>query len=367
MKKIIFLDRDGTIIDEPQSDFQVDAVDKFRFKKDVIHNLYKIQNYLEYDLVMVSNQDGLGTESFPQEVFSPLQELLIDTLLTQGITFREILIDSSFDSDNSKNRKPNIGIVKHYLSDSDIDIKNSYVIGDRESDLQFAANLGCKSILLNSMDIKTDLNFSFKTQSWNDIYAFLNKERSSTFLRKTNETDIELGINLYGNGVFQIDTGLSFLDHMLEQISKHSNIDIFLKVRGDLKVDEHHTIEDVAIVLGKALKQLLGNKIGISRYGYLLPMDESLSQIAIDFSGRSHLEWDATFKREKIGDVPTEMFFHFFKTFSDECKCTLHIKNNGKNEHHKIESIFKCFALSIKSAIQQNSDHILPSTKGLLS
>ena len=375
MKKILFIDRDGTLINEPK-DFQVDSFEKLSFKKSVLKYLSKISEELDFDLVMVTNQDGLGTKSFPEKEFWPVQNFIIKTLENEGIYFKEILIDRTFPDENANTRKPNTGLIEKYLVDKNININESFVIGDRITDLEFAQNIGCKGILIN--DLKTtdhlksgsniDENSMISFQDWKSIYNFLKLEfRTISFTRKTNETNIKISLNLDGTGNSSIDTGIKFFDHMLDQLCKHSGIDINLSVKGDLDVDEHHTIEDTAIALGKGFKKVLKDKMGIERYGFCLPMDDSLATVSLDFGGRSWLVWDVSFKREMIGKMPTEMFIHFFKSFSDESKSNLNIKAVGDNEHHKIESIFKAFAKAIKSAIKRDPDKmILPTTKGSL-
>ena len=375
MKKILFIDRDGTIINEPK-DFQVDSFEKLEFKTSVLKYLSKISEELDFDLVMVTNQDGLGTKSFPEKDFWPIQNFVIKTLENEGIYFKEILIDRTFPDENSNTRKPNTGLIEKYLSDKNINFNESFVIGDRLTDLKFAQNIACKGILIN--DLKTadhlksgnnlDKNSMFFFQDWKSIYNFLKLEfRTISFTRKTNETNIKISLNLDGTGDSSIDTGIKFFDHMLDQLCKHSGIDINLLVKGDLDVDEHHTIEDTAIALGKGFRKILKDKIGIERYGFCLPMDDSLANVSLDFGGRSCLVWDVSFNREMIGKMPTEMFIHFFKSFSDESKSNLNIKAVGDNEHHKIESIFKAFAKAIKMAIRRDPDKmILPTTKGIL-
>ncbi len=375
MKKILFIDRDGTLINEPK-DFQVDSFEKLEFKKSVLKYLSKISEELDFDFVMVTNQDGLGTKSFPEKDFWPVQNLIIKTLKNEGIYFKEILIDRTFPDENANTRKPNTGLIEKYLVDKNININESFVIGDRETDLKFAQNIGCKGILINDLKtsdyfksgINTDENSMFSFQDWKSIYNFLKlKFRTISFTRKTNETNIKISLNLDGTGNSSIDTGIKFFDHMLEQLSKHSGIDINLSVKGDLDVDEHHTIEDTAIAIGKGFKKVLKDKMGIERYGFCLPMDDSLATVSLDFGGRSWLVWDVSFKREMIGKMPTEMFMHFFKSFSDESKSNLNIKAVGDNEHHKIESIFKAFAKAIKMAVRRDPDKmILPTTKGIL-
>ncbi|WP_404985897.1 bifunctional histidinol-phosphatase/imidazoleglycerol-phosphate dehydratase HisB [Chryseobacterium sp. M5] len=364
MKKVLFIDRDGTLILEPSTDFQVDSLEKLEFYPGVFQNLSKIAKELDFELVMVTNQDGLGTESFPVEDFTKPHEKMLKAFENEGIIFNDILIDKSFESENSPNRKPRIGMLGKYIY-GDYDLENSFVIGDRITDIQLAKNLGSKSIFINKIQ-NEDANLT--TESWSEIYRYLKQiPRKYKVSRKTNETDIQIEINLNGSGNSEISTGLHFFDHMLEQISKHSNLDLKIKVNGDLQVDEHHTIEDTGIVLGEAILKALGKKKGIERYGFLLPMDNCLAQVALDFGGRSWLVWEANFKREKIGDVPTEMFEHFFKSFTDSAKCNLNIKVEGENEHHKIESIFKAFAKAIKMAVNQSDQNFnVPSTKGSL-
>lgn len=364
MKKVLFIDRDGTLILEPPTDFQVDSLEKLEFYPGVFQNLSKIAKELDFELVMVTNQDGLATESFPMEDFIKPHEKMLKAFANEGIIFNDILIDKSFESENSPNRKPEIGMLGKYIY-GDYDLKNSFVIGDRLTDIQLAKNLGSKSIFISESENE---NAELTTKNWNEIYQYLKQiPRKANVFRKTNETEIEIEVNLDGSGNSEISTGLHFFDHMLEQISKHGNLDLKIKVKGDLQVDEHHTIEDTGLVLGEAFVKALVKKKGIERYGFLLPMDDCLSQIAIDFGGRPWLVWNADFKREKIGDVPTEMFEHFFKSFSDTAKCNLNIKSEGENEHHKIESIFKAFAKTIKMAVKQtDQNYNLPSTKGSL-
>ncbi|WP_336960742.1 bifunctional histidinol-phosphatase/imidazoleglycerol-phosphate dehydratase HisB [Chryseobacterium contaminans] len=364
MKKVLFIDRDGTLIIEPPTDFQVDSLEKLEFYPRVFQNLSKIASELDYELVMVTNQDGLGTESFPFEDFIKPHEKMLKAFENEGIIFSDILIDKSFESENLPTRKPGTGMLAKYIY-GDYDLENSYVIGDRITDVQLAKNLGSKSIFLNQ---NFNEEASLTTTQWNEIYQFLKSGmRKAKVYRKTNETEIEIEVNIDGKGQSEISTGLNFFDHMLDQIARHGNMDLKIKVSGDLQVDEHHTVEDTGIVLGEALLKALGKKKGIERYGFLLPMDDCLSQVAIDFGGRPWLVWDAEFKREKIGDVPTEMFFHFFKSFTDSSKTNLNIKAEGENEHHKIESIFKAFAKAVKMAVNQSdANYNLPSTKGSL-
>lgn len=362
MKKILFIDRDGTLVVEPPLDFQLDSLEKLEFIPGVFQNLSKIVTEMDFDLVMVTNQDGLGTVSFPEATFWPAQNKIIQAFANEGIVFSDILIDKSFPEENLSTRKPETGMLTHYLK-GNYDLENSYVIGDRNTDVQLAKNLGTKSIFIGKENPKAD----FVTEKWSDIYQFLKQNpRKAKTVRKTNETEIAIEINLDGSGKSTIDTGIPFFDHMLEQIAKHGNLDVEILVKGDLEIDEHHTIEDTAIALGETFLKALGNKKGIERYGFLLPMDDCLAQVAIDFGGRPWLVWDADFKREMIGKMPTEMFMHFFKSFSDQAKCNLNIKAEGENEHHKIEAIFKAFAKAIKMAVQKTNNFSIPSTKGIL-
>lgn len=376
-KKILFIDRDGTIIKEPE-DQQIDAFNKLIFYPKCISYLAKIAQELDYELVMVTNQDGLGTSSFPEDTFWPVQNFILQTLENEGIVFDNICIDRSFPSDNAPTRKPRTGLLTQYFSE-DYDLKNSFVIGDRFTDVELAKNLGSKAIFINdntqlgTTEIsveQTELNsvIALETNDWKSIYEFLKlKSRTASVVRKTNETDIAIQLNLDGSGKSKIDTGIAFFDHMLDQIARHGQMDLDITVRGDLEVDEHHTIEDTAIALGEAFAMALGSKLGIERYGFCLPMDDCLAQVAIDFGGRNWLVWDAEFKREMIGKMPTEMFLHFFKSFTDGAKANLNIKAEGINEHHKIEAIFKAFAKAIKVAVKRDTEKmILPSTKGML-
>ncbi len=362
MKKVLFIDRDGTLIIEP-ADEQIDSLEKLEFYPKVFQSLSRIANELEYELVMVTNQDGLGTDSFPEDTFWPAQNKTIKAFENEGVVFSEILIDDSFPHENRPTRKPGTAMLTHYMK-GNYDLANSFVIGDRITDVQLAINLGCKSILLSN---ESHPEATLCTTDWNEIYRYLKAQpRIGKVTRKTSETDISIELNLDGTGKSGISTGLGFFDHMLEQISRHGNIDLFIRVKGDLHIDEHHTIEDVGIALGECFLQALGKKKGIERYGFLLPMDDCLVQVAIDFGGRPWLVWDADFKREKIGDVPTEMLMHFFKSFSDNAKCNLNIKAEGENEHHKIEAIFKAFAKSIKMAVKRGENQGIPSTKGVI-
>lgn len=374
MKKVLFIDRDGTLVLEPK-DYQLDNLSKLVFYPKVFNFLARIAKEMDYSLVMVTNQDGLGTESFPEDDFWPTHNFLINAFENEGIVFDEILIDKSFPSDNAPTRKPRTGLLSHYIK-GDFDLENSYVIGDRLTDMELAKNLGAKGIFiandeaLGAEEVQEDLSntIDFKTTDWERIYRFLKlKARTVTRERKTHETSIALRLNLDGTGQSEISTGIAFFDHMLDQLARHGGMDIRLNVQGDLQVDEHHTIEDTAIVLGEAFAEALGDKLGIERYGFCLPMDDCLAQVAIDFGGRNWLVWETEFKREMIGQMPTEMFMHFFKSFSDGAKANLNIKAEGTNEHHKIEAIFKAFAKAIKVAIQRDPDKmILPSTKGSL-
>jgi len=362
MKKVLFIDRDGTIIIEPE-DEQVDSYDKFKFLPGAITNLAAIARETDFEFVMVSNQDGLGTPSHPEETFWPVHNTILQILEGEGVVFKEIFIDRTTPEQNAPTRKPGTAMLVKYLA-TGVDLSSSYVIGDRKTDIQLAKNLGCKAIFINS---EPSPEAALTTKDWNEIYSFLKKfPRKATVARKTNETQIEVEVNLDGSGKSNISTGLGFFDHMLEQIAKHGNIDLKIIASGDLHVDEHHTVEDVALALGDAVLKALGGKKGIERYGFVLPMDDSLAQAAIDFSGRPWIVWDAEFKKEKTGDVPSEMFFHFFKSFSDSARCNLNIKASGENEHHKIEAIFKAFSKALKMAVSQTGNYNLPSTKGAL-
>lgn len=363
-KKVLFIDRDGTIIVEPPEDYQVDSLEKLEFLPGAISALQKIRKELDYEFVMVTNQDGLGTDSFPEDTFWPAQNKMLKMLEGEGIVFDDICIDRTFESEKASTRKPGTGLLTKYF-DSQYDLANSYVLGDRLTDLELAKNLNAQGIFISK---ESNKDAALVTTDWNKIYLFLkNGSRRGIVQRNTKETKIYVDIDLDGEGKTNISTGLSFFDHMLDQIGKHSLSDLTIKVEGDLEVDEHHTIEDTGIALGEAVLKALGDKRGIERYGFLLPMDDCLSQVAIDFSGRNWLVWDAEFKREKVGDMPTEMFEHFFKSFSDAAKCNLNIKAEGDNEHHKIESIFKGLAKSIKMAKKVDTENLqVPSTKGML-
>ena len=369
MKRVLFIDRDGTLVIEPQPELQLDSLEKLEFFPGVFQNLSKIAKEFDFELVIVTNQDGLGTSSFPEETFWPAHNKMLKAFENEGITFSDILVDKSLPSDNAPTRKPGIAMLTNYMS-GNYDLANSFVIGDRITDIQLAKNLGAKGILLNDK-IRPDIDkdtLVLQTASWKSIYEFLKLgKRTAIVKRKTKETEIDIEIELDGIGNSSITTGIEFFDHMLEQISKHGLINMNINVKGDLGVDEHHTIEDTAIALGEAFYKALGNKSGIERYGYCLPMDDCLAQVAIDFGGRNWLVWEAEFKREMIGKMPTEMFFHFFKSFSDAAKCNLNIKAEGTNEHHKIEGVFKAFGKAIKAAVKRDVDKmILPSTKGVL-
>lgn len=362
MKKVLFIDRDGTLVVEPPIDYQLDSLDKLEFFPGVFQGLGKIVNELDYELVMVTNQDGLGTDSFPEETFWPAQNKIIQAFKNEGIEFAEILIDKSFSEDNAPTRKPRTGLLQKYVY-GNYDLENSYVLGDRDSDIELAKNLKCNGIFIGD----ENENAVLSTTSWNEIYQYLKaKPRIGYVERITNETQIEVKVNLDGRGKSEIATGIGFFDHMLEQISKHGNIDLKINVKGDLEIDEHHTIEDVAITFGEAFTKALGTKKAIERYGFLLPMDDCLTQVAIDFGGRPWLVWETEFKREMIGEMPTEMFIHFFKSFTDASKSNLNIKSEGENEHHKIESIFKAFAKAIKMAVKKTNNYSIPSTKGII-
>ena len=378
MKKVLFIDRDGTLAIEPPVDYQLDSFEKLEFYPKVFQYLGKIAKELNFELVMVTNQDGLGTSSFPEATFWPVHNFLVKTFEKEGIVFTEQIIDRTFARDNAPTRKPNTGLLSHYISSS-YDLENSFVIGDRMTDIELAKNLGARGIFINNDNIegtdeltvtKYELEnyIALETKDWSAIYEFLKaKDRTGSISRNTNETKIQIDLNLDGTGKSDISTGISFFDHMLDQIARHGQLDLIVHVKGDLEVDEHHTIEDTAIALGEVFAKTLGNKLGIERYGFYLPMDDCLSQVAIDFGGRNWLVWEADFKREMVGKMPTEMFFHFFKSFTDGAKCNLNIKAEGTNEHHKIESIFKAFAKAIKMAVKRDVEKmILPSTKGVL-
>ncbi|MFT6880423.1 MAG: imidazoleglycerol-phosphate dehydratase/histidinol-phosphatase [Arcticibacterium sp.] len=374
MQKVLFIDRDGTIIKEPLVDLQVDSLEKLEFLPKVISNLRKIAKEIDYELVMITNQDGLGTDSFPEETFWPAHQKMMKTLEGEEIYFKNILIDRTFEHENAETRKPRTGLLTEYFNKDKYDLTKSFVLGDRYSDIQLAVNLGAKGILIKQeitaeASTKHKDNIVLSTENWDEIYEFLRlPPRIAKIQRDTKETKISVSLNLDGSGIAQIDTGIGFFDHMLDQLAKHSGADISINVKGDLHIDEHHTIEDTALALGEAYLAALVDKRGTNRYGFLLPMDEALAQVAIDFSGRPWLVWEADFKREKVGEMPTEMFMHFFKSFSDASKCNLNIKCEGDNEHHKIEAIFKGWAKAIKMAVKRDIHAMdsLPSTKGVL-
>jgi imidazoleglycerol-phosphate dehydratase/histidinol-phosphatase len=378
MKKILFIDRDGTMVLEP-NDYQLDSFEKLEFYPKVFQYLGKIATELDFELVMVTNQDGLGTDSHPEINFWPVHNLIMKAFENEGVVFSEVLIDKTFPHENAPTRKPATGLLTKYIGNADYDLENSFVIGDRITDVELAKNLGSKAIFINteeglgSAEIASkreelDSVIALQTTDWKTIYEFLKlEERSATISRKTNETDIYINLNLDGTGKSKIETGIAFFDHMLDQIARHGQMDLEIIVKGDLEVDEHHTIEDTAIALGEVFAKALGNKLGIERYGFCLPMDDCLSQVAIDFGGRNWLIWETEFKREMVGKMPTEMFYHFFKSFSDGAKANINIKAEGTNEHHKIEAIFKAFAKAIKVAVKRDTEKmILPSTKGML-
>ena len=370
-KKVLFIDRDGTLVIEPPVDYQLDSFEKLEFYPKVFRNLYFIRQKLDFRFVMVTNQDGLGTASFPENTFWPVHDLVMNTFKGEGIEFDEVCIDRSFPEDNAPTRKPRTGMLAAYTDSHEYDLEESYVIGDRATDVELARNLGCKAILLQpdrSMLEGTGLEgvCALATTDWDRVAEFLFAgERTAEVRRTTKETDILVRLNLDGSGACDIHTGLGFFDHMLEQIGKHGGLDLTVHVKGDLQVDEHHTIEDTALALGECIRKALGDKRGIERYGYCLPMDDCLCQVALDFGGRPWLVWDAEFKREKIGDMPTEMFFHFFKSLSDEARMNLNVKAEGVNEHHKIEGIFKALARSIRMAARRDVYHYeIPPSKG---
>ncbi|TWI00528.1 imidazoleglycerol-phosphate dehydratase [Flavobacterium tiangeerense] len=378
MKKVLFIDRDGTMVLEPH-DYQLDSFEKLEFYPNAFQYLGKIAKELDFELVMVTNQDGLGTASHPEENFWPVHNLVMKAFENEGVVFSDVLIDKTFPHENAPTRKPATGLLTKYINSSDYDLVNSFVIGDRITDVELAKNLGAKGIFINTDEAlgsdeiaskreELDSVIALQTTDWKTIYEFLKlEERSATISRKTNETDIYINLNLDGTGKSKIETGIAFFDHMLDQIARHGQMDLEILVKGDLEVDEHHTIEDTAIALGEVFAKALGNKLGIERYGFCLPMDDCLAQVAIDFGGRNWLVWETEFKREMVGKMPTEMFFHFFKSFSDGAKANINIKAEGTNEHHKIEAIFKAFAKAIKVAVKRDTEKmILPSTKGML-
>ena len=373
MKKALFIDRDGTLIVEPD-DEQIDSLEKLEYLPKVFRNMHFIAKNLSYKLVMVSNQDGLGTASYPEDTFWPAHNKMLKAFENEGVVFDDILIDRSFPSENTPNRKPRTGMMGKYL-DGSYDLENSFVIGDRLTDIELAKNLGAKGILINDGSLRNELQEKGLTEycvlitnDWDEIYAKVaSPDRTAVVIRNTKETKIRVELNLDGTGKGEIHTGLGFFDHMLDQIARHSGVNLTVQVDGDLNVDEHHTIEDTGLALGEAFRLALGDKRGVERYGYCLPMDDCLAQVVIDFGGRPWIVWNADFMREKVGEMPTEMFFHFFKSFSDSALANLNIQAEGTNEHHKIEGIFKALARAIKMAIRKDVFNFeLPSTKGTL-
>ncbi|SDS33290.1 bifunctional histidinol-phosphatase/imidazoleglycerol-phosphate dehydratase HisB [Christiangramia echinicola] len=379
MNKLLFVDRDGTLIHEPE-DYQIDSLEKLEFYPEVFTYLSRIAKELDYEIVMVTNQDGLGTESFPETDFWPIQNFIIKTFKNEGVEFSDVLIDRTFAKENASTRKPNTGLLqKKFIDNQYYNLNHSFMVGDRLTDIEFALNFGGKGIFIDNHEelsadevandkSEVEKHIALKTNSWKEIYEFLKlQDRTAEIERKTNETDIKIELNLDGTGKSEISTGIAFFDHMLDQLARHGQMDLKIAVKGDLAVDEHHTIEDTAIALGEVFSKALGNKLGIERYGFCLPMDDCLAQAAIDFGGRNWLVWEADFNREMIGKMPTEMFYHFFKSFTDGAKANLNIKAEGQNEHHKIEAIFKAFAKAIKMAVKRDAEKmILPSTKGML-
>ena len=379
MKRVLFIDRDGTIIKEAPPDYQVDSWEKLEFYPEVFKYLGMIADEFDYELVLVTNQDGLGTASFPESVFWPIQQHVIKSFENEGVSFSAVYIDRSLPEENSPNRKPRIGMLMDYLNSEKYDMLNSYVIGDRITDVMMAKNLGCKAIWLNNhpglgmKEIKEGVAelksvIVLETHSWEEIYKFLKLGlRKVVHDRNTNETKVHIDLNVDGSGKADISTGVGFFDHMLEQIARHGKIDLIVHTKGDLQIDEHHSIEDTGIALGEAFAKALADKKGMERYGFALPMDDADAKVLIDFGGRNWIVWNTSFQREKIGDMPTEMFFHFFKSFSDALKCNLNIECHGENEHHKIEAIFKAFAKAIRMAVKRDPfSNYLPSTKGLI-
>lgn len=361
MKKVLFIDRDGTLVIEPPVDYQLDSLEKLEFYPQVFKYLSRIADELDYELVIVTNQDGLGTVSFPEKDFWPAHNKMLQAFANEGILFSDVLIDRSMPSDHAPTRKPGIGMLGKYMNGS-YDLSKSYVIGDRITDVQLAKNLGSNAIYMGKEELADAV---LTTKHWKDIYHCLKtRDRTANITRTTTETAIEVKLNIDGDGDYSIKTGIGFFDHMLEQVAKHSGMDLYISVNGDLQIDEHHTIEDTGLALGIALKAALGKKAGIERYGFLLPMDDCLAQVAIDFSGRPWLVWDVPFLRDKIGDMPTEMFFHFFKSLSDAAGCNMNIQATGNNEHHKAEAVFKGFARALRMAIKRNGEQNIPSTKG---
>jgi len=374
MKRVLFIDRDGTLIVEPPGTCQVDTLDLLEFLPGVFRNMYRIRNRFDFEIVMVSNQDGLGTDAYPEEVFEQIQTKILRAFKNEGVEFNKIFIDRSWPEENLPGRKPGIVMLNDYLT-GNYDLSNSYIIGDRLTDIEMAKNLGAKGILIGTDNRQKEIQSAgleeicvLIAENWDQIYDYLlGMERFATVERITGETNISIALSLDGTGRSQISTGLAFLDHMLDQMSKHSGCDLTITTAGDLQVDEHHTIEDTALALGEAFRKALGDKRGIERFGYTVPMDDSLASVSIDFGGRNWLEWDVTFNREKIGDFPTEMFRHFFKSFTDGAQCNMHIQAKGENEHHKIESVFKAVAKAIGMAIRQDKQNQdIPSTKGII-
>ncbi len=374
MKKALFIDRDGTLIKEPPVDYQVDSLEKLEFMPGVFRNLHKLRHFTDFELVVVSNQDGMGTEAFPEADFRAPHEKFLEAFRNEGVEFDALHMDPSLPEENSPNRKPRTGMLTSYL-EGGYDLENSFVIGDRTTDMELAQNLGARGILIGGEEVSSEAeadelaaNADVICKDWDQVYRYIrSQQRSATVLRSTNETKIFVRLSLDGEGHTQISTGLGFLDHMLDQIGRHGGLDLEVEVKGDLHVDEHHTIEDTAIALGEAFLQALGNKRGIERYAFVLPMDDSLASVAIDFGGRPWIVWNAEFKREKIGDMPTEMFFHFFKSFSDAAKCNLNMEVKGDNEHHMIEGLFKAFARAVGKAVKLDPESMqLPTTKGML-
>lgn len=377
-QKVLFIDQDGTLISDPKPGYQLDAWSKLQFMPGALNWLSKIARELDFELVLVTNQDGLGTDIFPEEPFNSIHNFVLQTYKNEGAAFSEVFIDRSFPEENKPTRKPGTAMLSKYINNPNYDLANSFVIGDRYTDTQLANNLGARGIFINTPNGYTMSDAEWKildeakpaliASDWKEIYEFLKlPSRKASVIRNTNETQINIELNLDGSGQAKVDTGIRFFDHMLDQLARHGKLDIDIQVKGDLDIDEHHTIEDTALALGQAFREAIGNKLGMERYGYCLPMDDCLAQAAIDFGGRPWLVWEAPFTREKIGEMPTEMFIHFFKSFSDEAKCNLNIKAEGQNEHHKIEAIFKAWAKAIKMAVKRDAEHlVLPSTKGVL-
>lgn len=374
MKKVLFIDRDGTLIKEPPADYQVDSLEKLEFMPGVFRNLYKIRQFTDFELVVVSNQDGMGTGAFPEEDFRIPHEKFLQAFRNEGVEFDAIYIDPSLPEENSPNRKPQTGMLTAYMNGG-YDLENSYVVGDRITDMELAGNLGGRGIFLGSREAAQEMDAAGPSEArvavcsdWDQVYRYIrSQQRSATVVRTSNETDIRVELSLDGEGHTAISTGLGFFDHMLDQLGRHGGLDLEIEVKGDLHVDEHHTVEDTALALGEAFNQALGSKRGIERYAFVLPMDDSLATVAIDFGGRPWIQWKADFRREKIGDLPTELFFHFFKSFTDAAKCNLSMEVTGANEHHMIEGLFKAFARVVGKAVKLDPDNMqLPTTKGIL-